>query len=143
MPTSLALVTLQMAAILAVVTPWHASGWQAVGWLPIALAALLGMWTLQHNRPGNFSVLPEPKAAARLVTTGPYAHVRHPMYLAVLLAALGFALAWNTLVHWTAFAILALVLHAKALREERLLAARFPEYEGYAARTRRLIPFLL
>jgi len=141
MPSSL-LVGLQFAALFAVVLPAGASAWHPVAFVPIAAACALGAWTLRHNRPGNFGVFPEPRAHARLVTTGPYALVRHPMYLAVLLLAAGFALGWQGMPHLAALVLLAVVLHAKASREERLLRQRFPEYAAYAARTARLIPGL-
>ena len=55
--------------------------------VPLALSALLGVWTLAWNRPGNFNIRPEPKAGGQLVTGGPYRLMRHPMYTAVLLFA--------------------------------------------------------
>ena len=141
MPSSL-LVGLQFAALVAVALPAGATAWHAAGFAPIAAAGALGAWTLAHNRLGNFGVFPEPRAHARLVTTGPYAWVRHPMYLAVLLFAGGFVLGWRGLPQVAAFALLAAVLHAKASREERLLRRRFPEYAAYAARTARIVPGL-
>lgn len=142
MPSSL-LVAAQLAALAAVAWPWGAPAWHAAGWVPLGLAAVLGAWTLAHNRPGNFGVLPEPRAHATLVTSGPYAYVRHPMYLAVLLFAAGMALGWRGGAHALALAALAAVLHAKAAREEALLAQRFPGYAAYRARTRRIVPFVL
>jgi protein-S-isoprenylcysteine O-methyltransferase Ste14 len=141
MPSSL-LVVLQFAALVAVVLPAGATEWHPLGWALLAASGALGAWTLAHNRPGNFGVFPEPRANARLVTTGPYAKVRHPMYLAVLLFAGGFVLGWRGLPQVAAFALLAAVLHAKAGREERLLRQRFPEYAAYAARTARIVPGL-
>jgi protein-S-isoprenylcysteine O-methyltransferase Ste14 len=140
MPSSL-LVALQLAALAAVVMPWGGA-WHHLGVGPLAASAALGAWTLLHNRPGNFGIFPEPRTNARLVTTGPYALARHPMYLAVLLFAAGFALGWQRMPNVLALAVLAAVLHAKASREERLLRQRFPEYADYAARTARIIPGL-
>jgi protein-S-isoprenylcysteine O-methyltransferase Ste14 len=142
MPASVALVTLQMIALAALAWPWDATHWNAVGWPLVVAAAAVGAWTLAHNRPGNFSVMPEPRATARLVTTGPYAYVRHPMYTAVMLASLALAAGWNTPLHWIALVALVVVLWVKAAREERLLAARFPGYAAYAARTPRFLPSL-
>ena len=136
------LVALQLAALAAVVLPAGAASWHPAGYVPLAAALAIGLWTLLHNRPGNFGIFPEPRQNARLVTTGPYALVRHPMYLAVLLFAAGFALGWRGLAHAAAFALLAVVLHVKASREERLLARKFPEYRDYAARTARIVPGL-
>ena len=93
------------------------------------------------NRPGNFNIRPDPHPEGRLVTGGPYAWVRHPMYLAVLLAMAAFALggdAWQ----WAAWVALAAVLAAKALREEKGLADLHPGYGAYRARTRAIIPFV-
>lgn len=140
MPVSFLLVGLQIAALAAMLWPWGAARFHPVAWPVVAVATALGAWTLAHNRPGNFSVLPEPRARARLITTGPYARMRHPMYTAVIAGALALAIGWNTFAHWVALAVLVVVLNAKARREERLLARRFPEYAAYAARTPRFLP---
>ena len=139
---SATLVALQFALLAALLAPWTAGAFHRSGFIGIALALALGAWTLTANRPGNFGVFPEPRANARLVTTGPYRHVRHPMYLAVLLLALGLVAGWRTPIHAAAFVALSIVLHAKAGIEERALLARFPEYRGYRERTARLVPFL-
>lgn len=84
--------------------------------------------------------LPTPSAGARLVQTGIYGYIRHPLYTAVSCASLGWALVWGS---WPALlAALALVpfLDAKARREERWLRERFPEYSAYERRVRRFIP---
>lgn len=87
----------------------------------------------------SFSILPE---ARRLVTHGPYARVRHPLYLVELLALAGVAMQ-----HWSWWAALVVtaqlgVLLARMRFEEQVLEAEFPEYAEYRARTRRLIPWV-
>lgn len=139
---SLLLVAVQIAALVVVVLPWGRA-WHAWGWPLLAGAALVGAWTLRHNRLGNFGVMPEPLAGARLVTTGPYAYVRHPMYAALLLFGAGMLAGWQGVVHFGALVALSAVLHFKADREEALMAARFPGYAAYRARTKRLLPFVL
>jgi protein-S-isoprenylcysteine O-methyltransferase Ste14 len=118
-------------------TPWT---WSLPALGLLACAAVLGLWTLAHNRPGNFNIRPEPKASGRLVTSGPYRYVRNPMYSALLLfaaaAALAYADPWKILC-WLA---LALVLVAKAVLEERGLRAQFAGYAEYAKQVRRFIP---
>lgn len=91
----------------------------------------------------TFSVLPEPKSSGELVTRGIYRHVRHPMYLAVLLCGIAAALAYGTTAKWVLLALLAGVLALKIRREERLLLARFPDYAVYRQRTSAIIPYLL
>ena len=84
----------------------------------------------------------EPRRGAPLVTAGPYRWVRHPMYLAQALVAVGAPLALG--VHWLRLLTVpaVLVLGARVLLEERALARAFPEYSQYAARTKRVVPFL-
>lgn len=139
---SAALVALQLVALAALALPWGRD-WHHTGWPLLAAAALAGAWALRHNRPGNFGVMPEPKPHAQLVTTGPYAYVRHPIYLAVLLFGAGMLAGWRGWTHLAAFTVLWVVLHFKADREEALMSARFPGYAAYRARTKRLIPFIL
>jgi protein-S-isoprenylcysteine O-methyltransferase Ste14 len=118
------------------------------GGIGLAYAVLLvsgiavGAWALAANRPGNFHIRPDPHPEGRLVTHGPYAYVRHPMYLSVLLVMAAFAVsgdAWQ----WVAWVALAGVLVAKARREERGLATLHAGYEAYRARTRAILPFIL
>jgi protein-S-isoprenylcysteine O-methyltransferase Ste14 len=85
----------------------------------------------------SISLLPE---ARRLVTSGPYALVRHPLYLGEMVAIAGIALQ-----HLSAWALLLLILiWALQLQrmkyEERVLLQSFPEYGDYMARTARLVP---
>lgn len=145
MATSWLLVALQFLLIgLLIVTTQPAVEVLALAFAAVFAAAggAVGLAALAANRPGNFNIRPEVKDGARLVTHGIYAHVRHPMYSAVLLALLAFvaldARPWRI----GAWIALVAVLLAKAVREERYLLARFPEYADYRARTHRLIPGL-
>jgi len=78
-----------------------------------------------------------------LVTTGPYALVRHPIYGGMLVAMLGSAIGQSVL--W----LLPLIVYApsfirSARREEKLLLEQFPErYRAYMQRTKMLLPFVL
>jgi protein-S-isoprenylcysteine O-methyltransferase Ste14 len=85
----------------------------------------------------SFSILPEGR---RLVTHGPYAVVRHPLYLAEAVATLGMVL--NYLSLWAVLLIAAqLALQLVRIHyEEAVLKEHFPEYEDYAKKTWRLIP---
>lgn len=113
-----------------------------VGLMAIGLA--LGLWALAYNRPGNFNIRPRVKEGARLIVTGPYRFMRHPMYSALILACAGLALnGWPDATGAWSFGALLPVLAAKMGVEERLMAARFPEYRLYATRTARLFPGIL
>ncbi|HMA48914.1 MAG TPA: isoprenylcysteine carboxylmethyltransferase family protein [Magnetospirillaceae bacterium] len=87
----------------------------------------------------SFSVLPE---ARKLVASGPYALVRHPLYLAEAVAMAG-----TVLLHWSLFALLIGLVQSAfqyyRLRcEEAVLVRTFPDYAAYAAVTPRLLPRL-
>jgi protein-S-isoprenylcysteine O-methyltransferase Ste14 len=136
------LVAAQFALLAWLIWPLTPQRWSAPALALVACAAGLGLWTLVHNRPGNFNIRPEPKASGRLVTSGPYRHMRNPMYSALLLFAaaevLAYADAWK-IACWLA---LALVLLAKAMLEERGLRERHAGYAEYAKRVRRFVPGL-
>lgn len=85
-----------------------------------------------------FGVLPDVRG---LVTRGPYRLVRHPLYLGELTASLGMVVgADSLLMPAAAWCVCLLCQLARTHFEERTLRAEFPEYESYAARTKRLIP---
>lgn len=78
-----------------------------------------------------------------LATTGPYAHVRHPQYLAFILIMVGFLVQWPTLVTLVMFPILLVTYVRLAHREEREVAAELGDaWRAYAAMTPRWIPRL-
>jgi protein-S-isoprenylcysteine O-methyltransferase Ste14 len=90
----------------------------------------------------NLTPFPLPAPETRLVTHGIYAVIRHPLYSAVMLWALGWALLWLS---WTAFVAALLLLpflDAKSRKEERWLCQCFPDYEAYQKRTRRFLPWI-
>lgn len=82
------------------------------------------------------------KQDPQLVTIGPYAQVRHPIYAGVLLAMLGSGLAIS--LWWFVFFVVNAAQFAYAAKkEEQLMLQTFPHsYPGYMRRTRMLIPFL-
>ena len=143
-PVSIALVAAQflliaiLASPIATLVPSGPVG--ALGALCLAGSLALVGWAFASMRPANFSVLPEPVDGNRLVTRGPYARVRHPMYSAVLLGGLGACLLHGTATDWLLLVALAAVMVVKARREERLLRAVHPGYAGYASRTSALVP---
>lgn len=77
----------------------------------------------------------------RLATAGPYAHLRHPQYVAFILAMIGFLVQWPTLVTVAMFPVLVIMYVRLARREEREVAAQFPEpWRAYAAVTPGWVP---
>lgn len=114
-----------------------------VAWAMAAVGAVLGLWTLTHNRPGNFNIRPTPREGGQLVHTGPYRWIRHPMYTAVIACAA--ACAWASVSPWALLAMVALVavLAVKSHFEERWMLQWHPGYDAYRRRTRRFLPFIV
>jgi protein-S-isoprenylcysteine O-methyltransferase Ste14 len=87
----------------------------------------------------SFSILPEGR---KLITTGPYAIVRHPLYLIEALSTLGSIINfWS----WQAVSLFVVQIVMQLIRmhyEETVLRESFPEYADYATRTKRLIPWV-
>jgi protein-S-isoprenylcysteine O-methyltransferase Ste14 len=85
----------------------------------------------------SFSLMAE---ARRLVTSGPYRLVRHPLYLAEELAIIGIFMQF--LSPSTAFVLVAQIAFQlrRMHNEEAVLAESFPEYAAYRQRTARLLP---
>jgi len=86
-----------------------------------------------------FAIMPEARA---LVTSGPYALARHPLYVTEALVLLGtvmqFEQPWAVLLGMTTLAL----IYLRTVFEERVLLAKYPEYAAYRARTARFIPGL-
>ena len=88
----------------------------------------------------NLTPMPHPRPEAQLVETGIYGRIRHPLYAAVVLSALGWAIATASAAALVAAAVLAVWLDTKARREEAWLIEQFPGYAAYRTRTRRFVP---
>lgn len=136
-----ALVSLQFTAIVIIAWPFFSQADGRLQWLALsALGVIVGLYTLAHNKLGNFGIYPELIPDACLVTTGPYRWIRHPMYSSLLLFMLGIALyrhAWPNYVGWV---LLVLAIFGKMQREERYLHTHFDDYSDYVKRTHRLLP---
>lgn len=115
-----------------------------VTWLGAAVAlagALLAVWskfTLGRWFSATFAIKP----GHELVTTGPYAIVRHPMYTALLLLGVGCALAFDSALTLALAALFVLPLGMHTWVEEQVLEGEFGDaWRDYRRRVPRLLPF--
>ena len=91
----------------------------------------------------SWKVLYAAQRARQLVTSGPYAHVRHPQYGGFILIMFGFLLQWPTVLTVLMFPVLVTMYVLLARREERDALAEFGEpYRRYMTRTPGFIPRL-
>lgn len=125
-------------------TPLHGLSAPLVG-LVLALAGgALRLWAIEHLGR-QFSYRTRPVEERRLVTTGPYRLVRHPLYTGLLLFFAGLPLIVREFL--SCCVIVALVSTIVAIRvrtEERALRERHgAEYDAWRGRTKLLVPGLL
>jgi protein-S-isoprenylcysteine O-methyltransferase Ste14 len=107
-----------------------------------ALGVGLAMWARVYLGR-NWGLPMSRKEQPELVTSGPYAFVRHPIYTGILLAILGSVVA-ETILWLIPLAFGGAYLIYSARSEERLMVQEFPEqYPAYQRRTKMLVPFLL
>lgn len=97
----------------------------------------------RRNLAGNWSQTLDFKEQHKLVTSGPYKFVRHPMYTGMLLMYAGIALAFLSWVGLLGVLFLFWAFLERIKSEEALMAEHFPnEYPGYKKETKKLIPFI-
>jgi protein-S-isoprenylcysteine O-methyltransferase Ste14 len=107
----------------------------------LAIAGVaFAIWARQHigkNWSGTVTI----KIEHELIRTGPYAHIRHPIYTGMLLAVVGTAIAIGEYRALVALALLLIGFIAKAKREESFLATRFgPAFDEHRRRTGFFLP---
>ena len=102
----------------------------------------LGIWAILAMRIGNFNIIPDPLSRTKLVTTGPYSFIRHPMYLALLVTTLPLVLSNFDILRLGIWLILLIDLILKLDYEENLLVVELAGYDQYVQKTYRLIPLL-
>jgi len=150
-PADKAFVTVLMAAMLAwlVVMGFDRRAlasdmpiaFQVLGFVLFMLCMLFTMSVFRENSFAAPVVKLQAERAQRVISTGPYAYVRHPMYSGMMLFFAGLPLALGS---WWGLAMAPLFLALFAVRigiEERTLREGLPGYIDYAARVRyRLVP---
>jgi len=105
------------------------------------MGVAFGLWAIvTMGRHVNIS--PKLREGAPLQTSGPYRFVRHPMYLALLVFCGGYVIGKFTIYSVSLWLAIVLVLALKIYYEERILRTRHSGFEGYAKKTKRLIPFV-
>jgi protein-S-isoprenylcysteine O-methyltransferase Ste14 len=118
----------------------------AIAWTGVALcvAGLLFCIWARFTLGRNWSGVVTFKGGHELITRGPYAIVRHPIYTGLLLMLVGTVIAFGRVAGIIALPLVFWGLWIKLRYEERLMLEKFPDdYETYSRRVKRLIPFVL
>jgi protein-S-isoprenylcysteine O-methyltransferase Ste14 len=101
-----------------------------------SLMSVLVLWRLGKS----FSIMPEARV---LVTSGPYAYARHPLYAVEIITILGSALQFRQPWALLLAAGVTAMQVIRSLFEEQVLTSAYPEYAAYRAKTARFIPGII
>ncbi len=112
-----------------------------LGTLLFSLGWLLITWAMLVNTHFEVTIRIQTDRGHRVITTGPYAVIRHPGYLGAALWALGSPLVLGSLFGLIPAGVTLLILVIRTAREDRTLQAELPGYADYAKRVKsRLLP---
>ncbi|OGO15050.1 MAG: hypothetical protein A2Y93_14035 [Chloroflexi bacterium RBG_13_68_17] len=112
-------------------------------WAGLALGLLsLALWVWTQQALGaHWSAQLQLRQDHQLITTGPYTHVRHPLYTAMVGWAVGLALVTANWIFVGLAALSAAVFFVRVPREEQMMLERFgDDYRSYMQRTGRVLP---
>jgi len=101
----------------------------------VALAGVVLIFVAINTMGKAVQVDAAPKEGAGLVTRGVYARLRHPIYTGIAVVIFGFVLRGITRAGLIVGVVALVYLWFKSRYEEKLLAARYPEYEAYRKST--------
>jgi protein-S-isoprenylcysteine O-methyltransferase Ste14 len=116
-------------------------GLNALGFAGLILTMLLAFWATKANTFASAVVRIQADRGHRVCSTGPYAHVRHPMYIAVILMAVCLPPALGSRYALIPAVIIVGLFILRTALEDKTLQAELPDYKEYAQKVRfRLIP---
>ena len=123
---------------------WDGPAWTvtlAAGAAAMAAGGLLALRGVVDLREA-LTALPHPRSGARLIDTGAYRLVRHPIYGGIVIGAAGFGLVTSSPAALAGALVLLGFFRLKSAREEAWLEDHYPSYGTYRSRTRRMLPLL-
>jgi protein-S-isoprenylcysteine O-methyltransferase Ste14 len=108
----------------------------------VLLSGVLLLVRGSRDLGSSLTPLPRPPEDGRLVDTGIYRRVRHPIYGGLIIAVSGWGVLTASPVAIALVPVMAAFFWFKSRREEAWLTERYPGYEAYRRRTRRFLPGL-
>lgn len=129
-----------IAAILLMASDEVNVPWIYVGGVLLIAPGIVILVISFKNLGRSLTANPVPLETGKLIETGIYKYVRHPIYTGLLLAMLGSVVQSMDIVKFFVWLALLALLTYKAKFEESLLAKKYPSYVDYMKRTGRFVP---
>ena len=136
------LVAVQLGSILFLLVSGSVFAFTVAGIFLEMAGVFLGLLAIYVMGLGNFNIRPIVKESGVLVTSGPYGIIRHPMYLAQVIALV--PLVCESFSYWrlAVLLLLIIVLTVKMEYEEKRLIKHFKGYSDYIKNSKKVIPFI-
>ena len=116
-------------------------GWQLISFILVILGGILASKAIiQHGT--HLTPSPSPTINSRLIITGAYKRIRHPVYTGLLLIASGISLYSMNIPRALLTFLLFLLFYNKSKYEETMLEVKFPAYADYRNKAGRFFPFI-
>jgi protein-S-isoprenylcysteine O-methyltransferase Ste14 len=140
-PYLLATIQLGSLAFVGLSAPVIAKSWNGI--LLESAGIFLAVHAIYVAGVHNVNITPTPKQGAVLITNGPYRIIRHPMYLAQVVALIPLVSDYFTLIRFSILILLIITLILKMHYEEKGLVRQFGEaYIAYREKTKKVLPFI-
>jgi len=112
-----------------------------IGFIGMILAIILFFLVSRENTYLSRVVEIQEERGHKVITTGPYRIVRHPMYSAVIVLYISHCIALGSLFSLIPCAIIIITIILRTIREDKMLHEQLEDYKEYAQKTRyKLIP---
>ncbi len=136
------LVTLQFGSLLFIAATAPIISNNVAGLFVESAGVFLAVLAIYVVKIRNVNITPTVKANSELITSGPYRIIRHPMYIAQLIAVVPLVIDYFSWYRLLAIVVLLTTLLVKIQYEEKQLLEHYPEYADYKKKTNYLIPMI-
>jgi len=102
---------------------------------------IVAAWAIWEMNKSKLNISPIPRFGSKLIQSGPYKLIRHPMYLSLILTLTPAMISYYKPLHLAIYIVFLINLVFKMFFEESLLKEYFVDYKMYMKKSWRLFPY--